>query len=246
MDDDFRILFDYVEQMKRELQDKADLQAKSAEDEEKKCVHESIETEEAYVCCKCGLVLEDIFQPDIHWCDHALIPRIYGGADRLNAMHKVLIKFLDKISFCTYLPMYHWRNDSAIWRSTAASRILTMRSAWCASSKEMNRLNNKSVHTCPVQTWPGQEVFIYSHLYPRYSWETGWEICSNQLEEPSPIDRKNVSLTRQFQALRRRRTSNDAGSDFILPRRFRLEYEWSRKTTHSIKTCTLPLFCSCV
>ena len=70
------------------------------------CTGESIETEEAYVCCKCGLVLEDIFQPDIHWCDHALMPRIYGGADRLNAMHKVLIKFLDKISFCTYLPMY--------------------------------------------------------------------------------------------------------------------------------------------
>ena len=67
-----------------------------------------------------------------------------------------------------------------------------MRSAWWASSKEMNKLNNKSVHTCPVQTWPGQEVFIYSHPYPRYSWETGWEICSNQLEETSPIDRKNV------------------------------------------------------
>ena len=49
MDDDFRILFDYVEQMKRELQDEADLQTKSDEDEEKKCVHESIETEEAYV-----------------------------------------------------------------------------------------------------------------------------------------------------------------------------------------------------
>ena len=108
MDDDFRILFDYVEQMERELaeKDKADLQTKSAKDEEKTCVHESTETEEAYVCCKCGLVLEDIFQPDIHWCDHALMPRIYGGADRLNGMHKVLIKFLDKISFCTYLPMY--------------------------------------------------------------------------------------------------------------------------------------------
>ena len=94
MNDDFRILFDYVEQMERELaeKDKADLQTKSAEDEEKKCVHESIATEEAYVCCKCGLVLEDIFQPDIHWCDHALMPRIYGGADRLNAMHKVLMK----------------------------------------------------------------------------------------------------------------------------------------------------------
>ena len=52
MDDDFRILFDYVEQMKPELQNEADLQSKSVEDEEKKCVHESIETEEAYVCCK--------------------------------------------------------------------------------------------------------------------------------------------------------------------------------------------------
>ena len=99
MDDDFRILFDYVEQMKRELQDEADLQSKSAEDEEKKCVHESIETEEAYVCCKCGLVLEDIFQPDIHWCDHALMPRIYGGADRLNAMLGVKGMFERSISF---------------------------------------------------------------------------------------------------------------------------------------------------
>ena len=104
MDDDFRIHFDYVEQMERELaeKDKVDEQTKSAEDEEKKSVHESIETEEAHVCCKCGLVLEDIFQPDIHWCDHALTPRIYGGADGLNAIHNVLIKFLDKISFCTY------------------------------------------------------------------------------------------------------------------------------------------------
>ena len=67
-----------------------------------------------------------------------------------------------------------------------------MRSAWCAFPKETNRLKNKSVHTCPVQTWPGREVFIYSHPYPRYSWENGWEICSNQLEETSPIDRKNV------------------------------------------------------
>ena len=69
-------------------------------------MHEAIQTEEAYVCCKCGLVLEDIFQPDIHWCDHALMPRIYSGTDRLNAMNKALINFLDKVSFCTYLPMY--------------------------------------------------------------------------------------------------------------------------------------------
>ena len=192
MDDDFRILFDYVEQMEREVAEKTDLQTKSAEDEEKKCVHESIETEEAYVCCKCGLVLEDIFQPDIHWCDHALMPRIYGGADRLNAMHKVLIKFLDKISFCTYLPMYTLEERLRDMKIDSGFKVLIMRSAWCASSKEMNRLNNKSVHTCPVQTWSGQEVFIYSHPYPKYSWETGWEICSNQLEETSPIDRKNV------------------------------------------------------
>ena len=55
------------------------------------------------------------------------------------------------------------------------------------------------------------------------------------------FDRQKKAFRWQFQALRRRRTSNDAGSDFTLPRRFRLEYEWSRKSTHSIKTCTLPL-----
>ena len=91
-----------------------------------------------------------------------------------------------------------------------------MRSAWCAFSKEMNRLKNKSVHTCPVQTWPGQEVFIYSHPYPRYSWETGWEICSNQLEETSPIDRKNVShqvhkTTNEQSPTRKKRERNSEG-----------------------------------
>ena len=106
MEDDFQILFDYLKNV-RELaeKDKADSAQNSPGDEEKKCVHEAIQTEEAYVCCKCGLVLEDIFQPDIHWCDHALMPRIYSGTDRLNAMNKALINFLDKVSFCTYLPM---------------------------------------------------------------------------------------------------------------------------------------------
>ena len=107
MEDDFQILFDYLKNV-RELaeKDKADSAENSPGDEEKKCVHEAIQTEEAYVCCKCGLVLEDIFQPDIHWCDHALMPRIYSGTDRLNAMNKALINFLDKVSLCTYLPMY--------------------------------------------------------------------------------------------------------------------------------------------
>ena len=106
MEDDFQILFDYLKNV-RELaeKDKAD-SAQNSPGDEKKCVHEAIQTEEAYVCCKCGLVLEDIFQPDIHWCDHALMPRIYSGTDRLNAMNKALINFLDKVSFCTYLPMY--------------------------------------------------------------------------------------------------------------------------------------------
>ena len=77
MEDDFQILFDYLKNV-RELaeKEKADSAENSPGDEEKKCVHEAIQTEEAYVCCKCGLVLEDIFQPDIHWCDHALMPRI--------------------------------------------------------------------------------------------------------------------------------------------------------------------------
>ena len=87
-----------------------------------------------------------------------------------------------------------------------------MRSAWCASSKKTYKPKNNSVHTCPVLTWSGWEVFIYSHPYPRYSWETGWEICSNQLEETSPIDRQNVShqvhKTTNEQSPRKKRERN--------------------------------------
>ena len=56
-----------------------------------------METEEAYVCCKCGLVLEDIFQPDVHWLDHAMMARQYTNMDRLNAVDKALGAFLEKV-----------------------------------------------------------------------------------------------------------------------------------------------------
>ena len=87
-----------------------------------------------------------------------------------------------------------WRNDSVIWKSTAASRAWTMRSAWCAFSKTTNKLKSNSVPTCPVLTWPGREVCVYFHPSLRYLSGTGWEICPNQLEGICPIDRRNASL----------------------------------------------------
>ena len=70
-----------------------------------------METEEAYVCCKCGLVLsvcvvEDIFQPDVHWLDHAMMARQYTNMDRLNAVDKTLADFLDKVGWYDSLPLH--------------------------------------------------------------------------------------------------------------------------------------------
>ena len=102
--------------------EKADSPENSPGDEEKKCMNEAIETEEDNVCSTWFLALKDIFQPDIHWCDHAFMLRIYSGTDRLKAINKALMKFLDKVSFCTYLPMYTLEERVRDRKSTAASR----------------------------------------------------------------------------------------------------------------------------
>ena len=107
MDDGFQTMFDFVEEMKREMvkNKKALTEPLVEEDQEEKCEHEGIETEEALVCCKCGLVLDNIYLPDVHWFDHAQMERSYTSADRLNAVDKALVKFIEKIGYCTNIPL---------------------------------------------------------------------------------------------------------------------------------------------
>ena len=57
IEEDFQILADYLAE-KKTLSGDSD----SENDEEEKCEHrEGVETEEDFVCCKCGLVLSNIF-----------------------------------------------------------------------------------------------------------------------------------------------------------------------------------------
>ena len=77
----------------------------SSEPLEKKCVHEGIETEEEFVCQKCGLVLGQVYCPDVHWLEHAVKSKEHTDMSRLNAMDKTLGDFLDRIGWYDSLPL---------------------------------------------------------------------------------------------------------------------------------------------
>ena len=51
VDEDFQILANYLAEKK-----KLPVDSDSEGDEEESCEHEGVETEEDFVCCKCGLV----------------------------------------------------------------------------------------------------------------------------------------------------------------------------------------------
>ena len=98
---DFQILIEHLARKREEERKK-----ENYEREEEQCVHEGIETDEAFVCQHCGLVLGSLYGPDVHWFDHAVMPRVYSARDQLNAVDKALYKFIDRICLQTDLPMY--------------------------------------------------------------------------------------------------------------------------------------------
>ena len=100
IDEDFQILADYLAE-----RTKLPVESDSDEDEEKQCNHEGVETEEDFVCCKCGLVLSSIFQPDVHWHQHAVLDRQYTYSDRLVGLDKNLVKFMEKVNLHRSLPL---------------------------------------------------------------------------------------------------------------------------------------------
>ena len=127
-----------------------------------------------------------------------------------------------------------WRNDSVIWKSTAASRAWTMRSAWCAFSKTMNKLKSNSVPTCPVLTWPGREVCVYFHPCLRYLSGTGWEICRVKPARRDLSDRQKKRFATNFERFDdvERRTMQDLISSY------RAGLDWS---TNDLEKLPLPL-----
>ena len=100
MDADFQILMEYLDR-KRELQ----VSSEESSDT-KQCIHEGIDTEEEHVCQKCGLVLGQMYCPDVHWLEHAMKAREYTTMDRLNAVDKALGEFLDKVGWNDSLPLH--------------------------------------------------------------------------------------------------------------------------------------------
>lgn len=102
---DFQILMDYKAQRKEELPQNEEMEDDGGE-KEKICIHEGVETEEDYVCCKCGLVLDNIYRVDVHWFDHATEDREYNDSDRLQAVDKTLIKFMEKSDLRSSMPLF--------------------------------------------------------------------------------------------------------------------------------------------
>ena len=100
MDVDFAMLLEYLTRKKQPTQ------VSSEPLEKKKCVHEGIDTDEEHVCQKCGLVLGQIYCPDVHWLEHAIKAREYSDMDRLNAVDKTLADFLDKVGWHDSLPLH--------------------------------------------------------------------------------------------------------------------------------------------
>ena len=79
MDADFAMLLEYLTRKKQPTQVSSEPLEKK-----KKCVHEGIDTDEEHVCQKCGLVLGQIYCPDVHWLEHAIKSREYSDMDRLK------------------------------------------------------------------------------------------------------------------------------------------------------------------
>ena len=100
MDADFAMLLEYLTRKKQPTQ------VSSEPLEKKKCLHEGTDTDEEYVCQKCGLVFGQIYCPGVHWLEHAIKAREYSDMDRLNAVDKTLADFLDKVGFSFHFILF--------------------------------------------------------------------------------------------------------------------------------------------
>ena len=102
----------------------------SEDDEEEQCEHEGVEMAEDFVCCKCGLVLSSIYQPDVHWHEHAVLDRQYTDSDRLVAVDKNLMKFMEKADFHRSLPLVVIQERLRAMKISSGYKNLNYAIAW--------------------------------------------------------------------------------------------------------------------
>ena len=72
-----------------------------------KSVHEGIGTDEELVCSECGLVLGQVYCPDLHWLEHAVKAKEHTDMSHLNAVDRTSADFIDRVGWCNSLPLYH-------------------------------------------------------------------------------------------------------------------------------------------
>ena len=111
MEEEFQILLEYKKaqeeaKVKRLLEmkvggggegDDGEEEEEKEEEEAKVCPHyDQVVHEGSYVCTSCGLVLSQVFMPEVNWSDRCVMPSIYSASDRLGAVDKHLAWFLEK------------------------------------------------------------------------------------------------------------------------------------------------------
>ena len=105
LDEAFHILYEYKKaqeeskrQQRKELQQKDESVEEQKRDEEKIRMHkgEQVLHEGSYVCTECGLVMVSDFQPEAKWRDRCVIAHAYTATDRLQAIDKHLLEFMEK------------------------------------------------------------------------------------------------------------------------------------------------------
>ena len=115
LEEAFQILSDYKKTQKEVKEKQLALESMEAQkqkqqeeeegdgekgEQEKECLHQDqVLHEGSYVCTGCGLVLTSDFQPEVNWADRCVTPHIYLATDRLQAVDKHLIHFMEKLVF---------------------------------------------------------------------------------------------------------------------------------------------------
>ena len=64
---------------------------------EEKCWHNhQVVSEGQYVCTTCGLVLGNVLMAEVNFFDRCVLPRSYAARERLSAVDKHLIRFMER------------------------------------------------------------------------------------------------------------------------------------------------------
>ena len=99
MDADFETLLEYLERKKQPVQ-------VSSESPEKNVCMKASRRMKSLFFSECGLVLGQVYCPDVHWLEHAVKAKEHTDMSRLNAADKTLADFLDKAGWYDLLPLH--------------------------------------------------------------------------------------------------------------------------------------------